>query len=317
MAEDLRDGEWPYADGEWPHKPFTLVLAGGGARGFSHAGVLRALEGYGMQPAALVGVSMGALVAAAYALNPDWYAAILSTEPRSLPGPHFSPAGNGKAGPLEKLSRAWEVGKDVWRMAEGWGIAEDRLSPASGLLRSLVRDGDLDGGRVPVAVCATDLRSGERVVLRSGSAAEAVYASSALAGLLAPLVKGERVLVDGAYADLAPIDVARSFGAPVVIAVDPGQNHFDARVGNGLQALVRALEICHRRHADLRFADADMVLRPPFRRPIDVLDLKAQRECVAAGLRAVRLERERLRDILGGPPGPVRPRRRHSAEAEA
>ncbi len=300
MAAEVRDGERP-------HRPFTVVLSGGGARGFSHAGVLRGLERYGMRPEALVGVSMGALVAAAYALNPDWYAAILSIEPRSLPGLHLSTAGNGKAGPLEKLGRAWEVGRGVWRMAEGWGVAADRLSPGSELLHSLTCGGDLDAGRVPVAVCATDLGSGERVILRSGSAAEAVYASSALAGLLAPLVQGERMLVDGAYADLAPIDVARAFGAPVVIAVDPGQDQFDRQVGNGLQALVRALEICHRRHADLRFADADLVLRPPFRRPIDVLDLKAQRECVAAGLRAVRLERGRLHDMLRGPRRRARP----------
>ncbi len=53
-----------------PHRPFTLVLAGGGARGFAHVGVLRALEADGYRPSALVGVSMGAAVSVGYALRP-------------------------------------------------------------------------------------------------------------------------------------------------------------------------------------------------------------------------------------------------------
>ena len=52
-----------------------LVFAGGGARGFAHAGVLRALRQSGCEPSVMVGVSMGAVVAATFALNPDWYVA--------------------------------------------------------------------------------------------------------------------------------------------------------------------------------------------------------------------------------------------------
>lgn len=68
-------------------KPFTLVLAGGGARGLAHVGVLRALEYYGYRPDAVIGISMGAIVATTYALNNKWYEAILRipAPPLSLP----------------------------------------------------------------------------------------------------------------------------------------------------------------------------------------------------------------------------------------
>ena len=55
------------------HKSFGLVLAGGGARGMAHVGALRALNHLGYYPRVVAGVSIGALVAATYSLNPNWY----------------------------------------------------------------------------------------------------------------------------------------------------------------------------------------------------------------------------------------------------
>jgi len=170
----------------------------------------------------------------------------------------------------------------------GWGPGAGSAPTADVLLRSLTQGRGLDEGRVPVAVCATDLRSGSRVVLEKGSAAEAVYASAALAGLLPPLDRDGYLLCDGAYSDLAPVDVARRFGSAAVVAVDPVQAAVDHDIHNGFQALTRAVEICHLRHAELRFEEADLVIRPRFRRRIGVLDFGAKRECVAAGIRAVR-----------------------------
>jgi len=72
-------------------RPFSLVLAGGGARGYAHAGVLRGLQHMGLQPVGLVGVSMGAIVASTYALREDWYEALLSTHPRNFPYQPDSP----------------------------------------------------------------------------------------------------------------------------------------------------------------------------------------------------------------------------------
>lgn len=107
------------------------------------------------------------------------------------------------------------------------------------------------------------------------------------------------MLCDGTYADLAPIDVARSFGHPIVVAVDAGQSLVSTEIRNGFQALTRAVEICQMTHAHLHFEDADLVLAPTFRRTIDTLDFAARRECVAAGVRAVRRNDAALRQLLG------------------
>jgi NTE family protein len=277
--------------------PFALVLSGGGARGFAHVGVLRALEARGLRPAAVVGVSMGAVVATTYALRDDWYSALLAMDTRAFPRPFRTVAG-GRPPLRVRIGRLFDYGRAMREMFLGWGIGTHALFAGTRLLRQLTLGRNLEDGRVPVAVCATDLRAGVRVVFRSGSASAAAYASSALAGVLPPLRRGDQLLCDGVYADLAPIDVARSFGHPAVVAVDAGQA-LVSEVRNGYQALTRAVEICLMTHAHIRFQEADLVLAPTFARTIDTLDFSARRECVAAGIRAVRRNDAALRQLLG------------------
>jgi NTE family protein len=155
----------------------------------------------------------------------------------------------------------------------------------------------------------TDLLSGERAVLRDGNAALAVYASAALAGVVPPLERQGRLLADGGYADIAPVDVAGAIGPATMIAVDPTPDQAVATIATGVQTLVRAVEICHHQHAHLRFTGADLVLRPRFPIPIDTLDSGHARTCVGAGIHAVRAARSGLHQLLhpaapvpGGPP---------------
>jgi NTE family protein len=277
-------------------RPFTLVLAGGGARGYAHAGVLRGLQRIGLKPAGLVGVSMGAVVAATYALREDWYEALLSVD---LSGSRDAPRGLRSIGEHgAAIRRAWRYAHTTWNMVTGWGAPDETVEAGRAALDELLGAGRLDGGRVPVTVCATDLRSGTRVELSSGPAAPAVLASSALAGVLPPVERDGLLLVDGAYADVAPVDVARRMGAPVVISVDPSQGAEGKAFTNGLQVVMRAMEICHLTHAHLRIGGADLVLRPEFNGSIDVLDFGARRRCVAAGIRVVRARKAEIERAL-------------------
>ncbi|MHB1274245.1 MAG: patatin-like phospholipase family protein [Rhodanobacter sp.] len=279
------------------HRPFTLVLAGGGARGFAHLGVLRALEAAGYQPAALVGVSMGAVVSAGYCLRPDWYPALLAMDTGAFPAP--MPTDEQQRGSRGQRWRALWLGfRMVYRALTGWGVGVAARPAGIRALHTLTRGLALEDARPPLAVCATDLRGGRRHVLRTGDASEALYASVALAGILPPLERDGLLLADGAYADIAPVDVARAFGHPVVIAVNPGQEPAAADIRNGMQALWRAMEICNLIHADARFRQADLVLDPVFRRSVDMLDFAARRECVAAGIRAVRAQRRNIAALL-------------------
>ena len=279
------------------HKPFALVLAGGGARGYAHVGVIKALEHAGLVPSGLVGVSMGAIVAATYAARTDWYEALLRVEVDGAAGPG---SGDGlAAAPARPCGRAWARARTAWNLVRGWGGPDEAQEVAMGVLDELVGEARLEEGRVPVKVCATDLISGSRVEMSTGPSASALYASSALAGLLPPLERGDALLADGVYADIAPVDVARGMGVPLVVVVDPGQPTDAEGITNGLQAVMRAMEICHQSHAHLRVGGADLTIHPVFHQYIDVLDFGSRRNCVASGWKATRRLMDELRRVLG------------------
>jgi len=240
---------------------------------------------------------MGAVIGVTYASRIDWYDAVLDMKLDDFPGPATAPKKGGSG--IFDFARTVINTLGVLRaMVFDWGPGAPARNSGIGEVRKLVGGGRLNESRVPVAVTATDLRSGERIVLRTARSDDAVYASGALAGVLPPLELQDWLLADGAYTDLAPVDVARELESAVVIAVDVGSVDRASRISNGYEAIIRAMEICHRQHAHLRFAEADLVLRPRFLRGIDTLEFSALRECVAAGIRIVRAERSRIRKLL-------------------
>ena len=276
------------------HKSFALVFSGGGARGLSHVGVLKALISAGYFPSAIVGVSMGAVVGATYSLNPNWYRDLVEMDTTGFPStPNFQ--GQRLSERVRGLTIALLAARDMYF---GWGAGTRTESWGRGVLSTLTKGKNLEDGRIPVFVCATDVLSGERVVYNQGSAADYVYASAALAGILPPLIDGPHVLMDGAYADIAPIDVARSTGVDVVIAVDPSQPEAAVAPRNGVQAMLRSIEICQNEHARLRFGQADLVIRPKFQNTRGTLEFRYKRQCIASGAMAVRRSGDQIRTLL-------------------
>lgn len=273
-----------------------LVLCGGGARGLAHAGVLRALEGAGLRPHVLVGVSMGAIVAATRALNPDWYAALRELQDRPLPVPVFDPGARPGV-----LGRVLLAQRTLAHMFTGWGIGEAAVDWARQTLDELTLGRRIEEGDPTVIVTATDLTSGARIALRDGRATEALYASAALAGILPPARIGGRMLADGGYADLAPIDLARNAGADFVVAIDVTTGAPEHPPNNGVSAMLRSFEVCQTHHALLRLAQADMIIRPAFRATIDTLDIRKGRQAISDGCRAGRQALGRIAEGLGLP----------------
>ncbi len=270
-----------------------LVLSGGGARGFAHAGALRALNHLGVYPDVIVGVSMGAAVGATYALNDDWYDALIDMDITGFPPlPDFS-----TPGVLNYVKNLRVAQKVISGMYFGWGVGQPTVEWGRAILTQLTLNKALDVGRIPVFATATDLVSGERVVFETGPATDALYASAALAGILPPAEIDGRILVDGGYCDLAPVDVVRQAGADVVIVVDAATNTIANKPANGLQAMFRAIEICQNEHTHLRFTKADLVIRPDIDPPVGVLEFRHKRRCAAAGARAVLRARVEIRKL--------------------
>lgn len=271
-----------------------LVLSGGGARGFAHVGALRALNHIGIYPDIIVGVSMGAAVGATYALNDDWYDALMDMDISGFPPlPDFTTPGM-----INYVKNLRVAQKAITGMYFGWGVGQPTADWGRAVLSRLTLNKPLEAGRIPVFATATDIVSGERVTFGSGPAADALYASAALAGILPPAEIEGRVLVDGGYCDLAPVDVVRDAGADVVVVVDAATNLVQQKPTNGVQAMMRAVEICQNEHTHLRFKSADLVVRPVIDPPVGVLEFRHKRRCAAAGVRAILRSRTKLSALV-------------------
>lgn len=216
---------------ELADKPRTaLVLGGGGARGAAHIGVLEVLERERIPVDCVVGTSMGGLVAGSYAagLSPkrmrkklaeaDWTDMFLDVA-------DFSQLSYRK----KQVSQRYLPGTEL-------GFTERGLQLQSGVVAgekiklffNQLVDADLGEREIqelslPLAIVATDIGTGERVVFREGSLTQAMRASMSVPGLMAPVEYEGRKLVDGGLVDNLPIGVARDLcGATRVIAVNVG-----------------------------------------------------------------------------------------------
>ncbi|HBL93795.1 MAG TPA: hypothetical protein DHV57_15360 [Hyphomonas sp.] len=278
-----------------PHTSFGLVLAGGGARGMAHVGALRALNHLGYFPSVIAGVSMGALIAATYSLNPNWYRDLVAMDVSGFPVVPDLKA----RGVLKKLKNYAIAGRELRALTFGWGAGEDTVDWGRSVIKQLTLGKALEAGHVRTNITATDILTGERIVKSTGDAVDAVYASSALAGILPPLKDGPHLLIDGGYSDSAPVDLVRRCGVDRVLVIDPGQRQNTAAPRNGLEVLFRSIEVTHNAFSKSRNEAADLVLKPDYGLSVGVMDFKHKRRCIAAGVRTVRLAAPQLESLLG------------------
>jgi NTE family protein len=206
-----------------------LVLSGGGARGLAHVGVLKALEEARIPIDLIVGTSMGAIVGGLYAsgMSP----AELENE---LLAVDWSGLFNGESPRDVRTQRQKEEDFAFSPVLQlGFRDGEFRLPTGAVSTRSLEallrrytlrtrRLASFDGLPTPFRAIATDLESGQAVVMDDGDLASALRASMSVPGVFSPLEINGRILGDGGLVNNLPIDVARRMGADVVIAVNIG-----------------------------------------------------------------------------------------------
>ncbi|GIX47166.1 MAG: esterase [Candidatus Tectimicrobiota bacterium] len=277
-----------------------LALGGGGVRGLAHLGVLAVLEEAGLPVHAIAGSSMGAIVGAAYALNPPGSLASLRQQVSELGAMLASRlrfVEEALPAFLQPVRQFIQAERFLLDNLSGWGVFPESLVVEP--LQKLTLHKALEEGRLSLAVVAVDLISGERVIFRHGPAVPALQASAAVPGFFPPVAQGERLLADGAIVDVVPVDVVRDMGVEVVVAVDVDQETLRGTVRNGLDAFLRAFEICSRHHKRLRLALADLVLRPQFEKPLHMFDFAHTEACIRAGEEAARRALPTLRALLG------------------
>lgn len=211
------------------HPRVGLVLSGGGARGLAHVGVLKVLERERIPVDVIAGTSMGAIVGGLYASGLD--AADIEREVARLDwGAVFAVRVDRQDLSQRRKEQDFEVSPVLEVGVGGDGLKAPLGAVSSRLLESHLRRLTLAAGQVkhfdqlptPFRAVATDMETGQAVVLSEGDLATALRSSMSVPGVFAPLEVEGRILGDGGLVDNLPVDVARSMGAQRVIAVNIG-----------------------------------------------------------------------------------------------
>jgi NTE family protein len=246
----------------------TLVLAGGGAKGFAHLAVLRRLEQDHIQISKIIGTSMGAVIGSLYASG-------MSTEQIEKVIASLDP---GRVA-LDQVSRSelshrsreyqqrypveLELGVKDGALTFARGVSDGQrfLALMQELTAHVAPDSNFDKLRIPFRAVATRYRDGELVAFNHGSLALVVRASMAAPGVFAPVeIEGETYVDGGLVANL-PVEVALREGADIIVASYLGDTDKEGETfntGNALSVANRMLDILMRQNERRNIA----LLRP-------------------------------------------------------
>ena len=213
----------------------ALALGGGGARGFAHIGVIKALEAHGIVPDIVIGTSAGSLVGALY-------------------------AGGYHGFDLQRV--ALQIDDTViadWSLPDRGFIRGEALQ---NFVNSAVQNRPLEKLNKPFATLATDLQSGESIVFRSGNTGMAVRASSSVPGVFQPVTINGREYVDGGLVSPVPVRAARAMGADLIIAVYISNNPRLGKTRDSVDVMLQSFAIMGQSIAGYELTEADIVIRP-------------------------------------------------------
>ena len=296
------------ADTPAPARPrIGLCLAGGGARGGAHVGVLKVLEELRIPVDCIAGTSIGSIVGGLYAsgyspqeldsviVNVDWATVFKDTPPRQQ----------------QEFRRKEEDRLPYFGME--FGVNEGKLRLASGLisgqrLNFLLREltlhttgiGDFDELPIPYRAVAADLADGSMVVLEHCSLADALRASMSIPGAFTPVRIDGRTLVDGGMVRNLPYDVVKAMGADVVIGVDVGTPVGELPDDQSfLGVIMRTLDLATKTNVAVsraQFTSADLLMIPDLGR-VTTASFPLMGEAAERGEEIARANLERLKEF--------------------
>ena len=307
----------------------ALVLSGGGARGAAHVGVIRLIEELQIPVDIVTGTSMGAIVGALYAIGytademdslmmtRDWKLLLSNGVPRKVQP--FALRENERHYQIT-VPYADNVRTEANARYRDAGIKVRRSSEKT-FPKVLARPGLIDGQNLmnefteltiafndsmdysalprPYACVATDLVTGEAVVLSHGFLAESMRASMSIPGVFYPIYRDSMVLVDGGVVNNYPVDVARAMGADIVIGVDLSAGTSDMYTLRTFPSIFERL--ISTMGASLRrrnIADTDVLIRPQVGTfPVMGFDTVRLRKMIELGYAAASLSKAQLEGV--------------------
>ena len=216
-------------------KKIGLALGGGAVLGAAHIGVLKAIKEFNIPIACVSGTSIGAFVAAFYACGVEWdeiEAIAMELKWLDLSGLSLSKLG---------LLSNERMGK----------LIEQHLGKK-----------DLRDAHIPVAMIATDIVSGEKVILKKGNIADAVMASTCIPGIFTPVEIDDRMLVDGGIVENVPVSPLKEMGGDQIIAVNLNAEQKNTKPESIIEILLRTFDFLIGTSTDLQTNKANVLIEP-------------------------------------------------------
>jgi NTE family protein len=243
-----------------PPKPakVALVLGAGASKGFAHVGVIKILESNKIPIHMIVGTSVGSVVGSFYAYGYDAFQ-------------------------LQKLSFAIEKGEIVdLVLPENGFIKGEKLEE---FVNKTVKNTPIEKLKIPFYAVAADIQSGQEVAFGRGNTGIAVRASCSIPGIFRPVKIGERVYVDGGVVSPVAVDLAKKFGADIVIAVDISAGVERTFPENTIETILQSYNIMYSKLASIQVCNADVVIKPKVGH-IGSADFSKRHEAILEGERA-------------------------------
>ena len=250
----------------------ALVLGGGAARGLAHVGVIRVLEQEKIPIQMIVGTSVGSLIGAFYAADPN-----------SLN--------------LEWLAFSIEK-EDIF----DYSVVYSKMGPVLGdrlekFVQTKAKVKNLEQMRIPFFPVATDLNTGQTWVFEKGSVARAVRASSAIPGIFQPVEINGRTYVDGGVTDNLPVDIARAKGADIIIAVTIQKKIENAQINSLFDVILQSINIMGRELVLYKCRQYDVLIEPSVG-DVGLTDFSQKKRLLEAGMQAARQALPKIRKLM-------------------
>ncbi|OZV70082.1 patatin-like phospholipase family protein [Winogradskyella aurantia] len=216
-------------------KEIGLALGGGAVLGAAHVGVLRRLEEYNIEVQHIAGTSIGAFVGAFFAF--------------------------GKS--CDEISRIasqlkW-VDISAISLTRYGLLSNEKLGE---LIIEHIGEKNIEDSDIPLAIIATDITSGKKIVLDKGPLATAVMASTCIPGIFNPVEINGTMLVDGGIVENVPVKTMKEKGVDFIIGVDLNSNHKYQKPDNILDVIMNSFHFLIQKSDKLQSKEADLLIEP-------------------------------------------------------
>lgn len=237
------------------NKKIALALGGGSVLGAVHIGVLKAFEEHDIEIKAISGTSAGAIVASLYAFGKsakEIEKTVLEFEWKNLSSLTFSKYGflsNKKIGEIIKRN----IGKK-----------------------------NIEDAKIPLSMVATDITTGEKVVLDKGSVSKSVMASTCVPGIFVPIEIEGRFLVDGGIVENIPLSCLKDKNVDFVIGVDLICEHAHKKPNNVIEILYNSFNFLVKTNKKIQIKEADIIIKPDISK-FNAIDMSQMKDLIKIG----------------------------------